>query len=366
MIQNKVKFSPDIKPDFFNELREKVKHYFETNNISKYGNTNMLLKSIFMLSLYFTPYILMLTGLITSLPAIFLCWILMGIGMAGVGMGLMHDANHGTFSKNRKINNFLGKSIYLLGGYPPNWKFQHNTLHHAYTNIQGHDDDVSSVSLLRFTPHRPLYKIHKYQNWYAWFFYGLMTLSWSTAKDFMQLIRYKKSGKAFTGNNSYSGMFVNMILGKIVYYAVFLILPLMILSIPWYLVVLAFICMHFTTGVILGIVFQTAHIVTDAEFPLPDENGNIDNNWAIHQLSTTSDYSPKSRIFSWLIGGLNFQVEHHLFPNVSHIHYRKISKYVKETAQKYGLPYHVQGSFIAAILNHARMLKMLGRNATSV
>jgi linoleoyl-CoA desaturase len=363
MIKNKIKFSAQIKPDFINELREKVKNYFETNQISKYGNTEMILKSIFMVSLYFIPYILMISGIFSSPALVLVCWIIMGIGMAGVGMGVMHDANHGTYSKNKKINSIVGKSIYLIGGYPPNWKFQHNTLHHAYTNIDGHDEDISSISLLRLSPHKPLFKVHKIQNWYAWFFYGLMTLFWATGKDFMQLLRYKEAGTAFTGNKSYLTMLFHMILGKIVYYAIFLFVPLITVNIAWYWIVAGFLVMHFTTGVILGTVFQTAHVVTNSNYPLPDENGKIENNWAIHQLSTTTNFSPKSRILSWLLGGLNYQVEHHLFPNISHVHYRKISKFVKETAQKYGLPYHVQQSFFSAIGNHARMLKILGNNA---
>jgi linoleoyl-CoA desaturase len=304
----------------------------------------------------------MIFGVFTSLPAVFICWIIMGVGMAGVGMGMMHDANHGTYSKHKIINSFIGRSLYFLGGYPPTWKFQHNTLHHAFTNIDGHDDDISSLSLLRLSPHRPLLKIHKYQNWYAWFFYGLMTLSWATAKDFMQMHRYKKAGTAFTGKKSLSTMYAKIVIGKIVYYSVFLVIPLIVLPISWYWVLIAFLAMHFTCGVILGIVFQTAHVVTDTAFPIPDENGNMENNWAIHQLTTTADFAPKSRILSWFIGGLNYQVEHHLFPNVSHVHYRKLSKYVKETAQKFGLPYHVNRTFLSAVWNHARMLKILGSN----
>lgn len=360
MNTGKIKFSAHVNPNFINELREKVKDYFITNKISKFGNANMVWKSIFMISLYLAPYILMVSGVVSSLPLIFLCWFIMGFGMAGVGMAIMHDANHGTYSKNQTINSLLGKSLYLLGGFPANWKYQHNTLHHSYTNIAGHDEDIGSVSMLRLSPHRPLYKVHKYQILYAWFFYGLMTLSWATAKDFFQINRYKKSGTAFTGKKSYNVMFINMILGKIFYYCVFLVVPLITINIPWYSIVLAFIAMHFTTGFILGIVFQTAHVLTNTSFPLPDEHGKLDNNWAIHQLSTTSDYSPKSRVFSWLIGGLNYQVEHHLFPNVSHVHYRKISVFVKETALKYGLPYNVQGSFFLALGSHARMLKILG------
>ncbi len=236
-----------------------------------------------------------------------------------------------------------------MGGFPANWKYQHNTLHHSYTNIAGHDEDIGSVSLLRLLPPRPLYKVHKYQILYAWFFYGLMTLSWATAKDFLQINRYKKSGTAFTGKKLYIVMFINMIFGKILYYGVFFVVPLIVINISWYWIVLVYIAMHFTTGFILGIVFQTAHVVTNTSFPLPDEHGKLDNNWAIHQLSTTSDYSPKSRAFSWLIGGLNYQVEHHLFPNISHVHYRKISVFVKETAEKYSLEYNVKQSCFFSI-----------------
>jgi len=361
MTKNKVKFSVQVKSDFINELREKVRIHFETNHISKYGNFRIISKSIFMISLYLIPYALMLAGVITSLSGIFACWIIMGFGMAGVGMGVMHDANHGTYSKYRNINSFMAKSLYFLGGFPPNWKYQHNTLHHAFTNIVGHDDDISSVKLLRLSPHSPLFKIHRFQIWYAWVFYGLMTLSWATAKDFRQMQRYKKAGTAFTGKKSISEMYIKMLLGKIVYYVVFLITPLIFIPISWYWILLAFVAMHFTCGVILGIVFQTAHVVTKTAFPLPDENGNIENNWAIHQLATTADFAPKSSLLSWLIGGLNYQVEHHLFPNISHVHYKQISKIVKESAQKFGLPYHVHPTFLSAIWSHARMLKFLGR-----
>ncbi|MFN8258120.1 MAG: acyl-CoA desaturase [Bacteroidales bacterium] len=360
MAQSKIKFAAQNNPGFINELREKVKDYFETHQISKFGNTDIILKSVFMISLYLVPYFLMISGLVNSIPGIYLCWIMMGFGMAGVGMGLMHDANHGTFSKSKMINSLISKSLYILGGYPPNWRYQHNTLHHSYTNIEGYDEDISSISLLRLSPHQPKFKIHKYQVWYAWIFYGLMTLSWATTKDFMQIHRYRKAGNAFVGSKSFTRMYFEMVFGKLLYYIIFLVIPLLVLSISWYWVLLAFLVMHFICGLILGIIFQTAHVVTETDFPLPDENGNIENNWAIHQLSTTSDYSPKSRVFSWLIGGLNFQVEHHLFPNISHVHYRKLSTFVKETARKYGLTYKVQQTFFIALMNHARMLKLLG------
>lgn len=148
---------------------------------------------------------------------------------------------------------------------------------------------------------------------------------------------------------------------KLLYYIVFLVIPLIVLPLAWYQIVLLFISMHFLCGLVLGVIFQTAHVMPSSEYPLPDENGNMDNNWAIHQLLTTSNYSPKNRVFSWLIGGLNYQVEHHLFPYISHVHYKNISSLVKEATHKYNLPYHVQETFFLAVTNHFKMLKMLGR-----
>jgi len=356
-----VVFSSTDKPEFITELKSKVNDYFEKNKLSKYGNASIVLKSILMILIYFAPYVLMLTGVISSFFGILACWLIMGFGMAGLGMVLMHDASHGTFSKNRKRNNYLSKSLYLLGGFPPNWKQQHNVMHHGFTNIDGHDEDIAPIGLLRFSPHKPLQKIHRFQRWYAWFFYGLMTLSWVTAKDFKQLARYKKANIKLSSQKKYSGLMVELLMAKLLYYIIFLVAPLILLSIAWYWIILFFLAMHFVGGFILSIIFQSAHVMPTSVYPLPDESGNIENSWAIHQLFTTSDFAPKSRIFSWMIGGLNYQVEHHLFPNISHVHYKNIASLVKTTAQKYNLPYHVQPTFMVAFHNHFKMLKLLGQ-----
>ncbi len=361
MTKNKIKFSSQDNPDFSIDLKEKVKDYFEENNISKYGNISIVMKSIFMISLYFIPYVLMLSGVIYSIPGIFVCWVIMGIGMAGVGMVLMHDANHRTFSKKPGINTLLSKSLFLLGGFPPTWQYQHNTLHHGFTNIDGHDEDIDPMFLLRFSPHKPLRKIHKFQHWYAWFLYGLLTINWITIKEFKQLIIYKKRNVSLSNTKKYNQLFVDLILSKILYYIIFLVIPLVVLPIAWYWIVIFFLAMHFVSGLIFSTIFQTAHVMPTSAYPLPDENGNIETDWAIHQLSTTSDYSPKSKIFSWLIGGLNYQVEHHLFPNISHVHYKNLSCLVQTTAQKHNLPYNVQSNFFLAVRSHIKMLKILGR-----
>ncbi|MFA5420080.1 MAG: fatty acid desaturase, partial [Bacteroidales bacterium] len=182
MTTNNIKFPNKKNPYFINELREKVKAYFSSNQISTYGGMQMILKSVFMLSVYFIPYILLFTGIISTVPGLLICWLVMGLGMSGVGLTIMHDSNHKTFSSNKKVNTFFAKSMYLLGGFPLVWQYQHNTLHHGFTNIDGHDEDIDPGKILRFSPHKPRFNFQKYQYIYFPIFYALSTLSWVTRK----------------------------------------------------------------------------------------------------------------------------------------------------------------------------------------
>jgi linoleoyl-CoA desaturase len=348
------------KIDFLTGLRTSVNEYFEKNKIEPYGNKRIIIKSVFMGILYFAPLILMVAGVFTSAWAVLLSWTLMGFGKSGVGMATMHDANHGSFSKQARVNRFFGNSLYLLGGFPPNWRYQHNTLHHGYTNVEGHDEDIAPPEILRLSPHRPLKKIHRFQHLYAWVLYSLMTISWIILKDFRRLHKYMTTGVKLSGKRTYRSLMTELVVSKIVYYIVFLVVPLLTIPVAWYWIITGFLLMHFTAGLILASIFQTAHVVPTSEYPLPDETGEINTNWAAHQLYTTCNFAPKSRIFSWMIGGLNYQVEHHLFPNISHIHYREISAIVQKKAEEFGLPYHVNRTFLGALWQHSRMLKLLG------
>jgi len=365
MDNSSVSFS-SAKTEFIRELRTQVDEYFKNANKSPNGDIRVLLQSAFMMALYAGPYFLMVFGIIQAPFLILISWVIMGFGMAGLGMVLMHDANHGSLSGKHTINRLMGKSLYLLGGFPPTWRQQHNTLHHGYTNIDGFDEDISPIGILRLNPHNKLRKIHRFQHIYAWLLYGLMTLSWVTMKDFKQLKNYSRKNFHLSSHKNINSLMADLILSKILYHLVFLVIPIIVLPIPWYLTVLFFIIMHFVSGVTLGTIFQAAHVVPTSDFPLPDDEGNIENNWAVHQVKTTSDFAPKNKVLSWLIGGLNFQVEHHLFPNISHVHYKRISSIVRNIAEKYSLNYHVQPDFISAIGAHYKMLKHLGKNASAL
>jgi linoleoyl-CoA desaturase len=359
-----IAFSNENKPEFIRELRNRVKSYFEQEHKSKFGNFSMVFKSVFMVMLYLIPYFLMITGIVTHIWPIMLMWIIMGIGMAGVGLSIMHDANHGSYSKNPQVNKILGYLLNFIGGNKANWKIQHNFLHHSFTNIDGFDEDIDAGIILRFSPHAKRYRIHRFQFLYAWILYGIMTLSWVVAKDFHQLFRYRKSGLWKNQNKSFAYLFLELNISKVIYFLYAFVIPMIVLPVPWWTIIIGFVAMHFVTGFIFGIVFQTAHVTPNSDYPLPDNEGNIENNWAIHQLYTTSDYSPKSRVLSWFIGGLNYQIEHHLFPNICHVHYKKLSEIVKRTTSEYNLPYNVNSNFLLAIYNHAKMLWLLGKYDT--
>jgi linoleoyl-CoA desaturase len=355
-----IKFSRSNQAEFIHDLRKRVKDYFETNEISTYGNAKMVVKTIVMFLLYFGPYALMLSGVITNVWIVLLMWAIMGIGMSGIGLSVMHDANHGAYSKNKHVNKYMGYVMNIIGASAFNWKVQHNVLHHSFTNIDGMDEDIDPGKLMRLSPHAPLLKVHKLQHIYGWVLYGLMTFLWLTTKDFKQLYRYKQLGLLKAQKRTYTGVLIETIVSKIVYYTYALVLPLVLIPAPVWVILLGFFIMHFITGLSLGLIFQPAHVMPTADYPMPDDTGNLETNWAVHQLFTTTNFAPKSKLFSWYVGGLNFQIEHHLFPNICHVHYKKISKIVKATTKEYGLPYNSEKRFVDAIASHARMLKSLG------
>ena len=187
-----LKFNHLQKADFVQTLRKRVKDHFKASNKSIYANTSMKLKTAFMLSLYFLPLGFLLSGLITSTYSTFALYTIMGFGMAGIGLCIMHDANHGSYSKNKTVNKVLGFTANFIGAYHINWIIQHNVLHHSYTNIHGHDEDIDKKGIIRFSPDQEHKWFFKYQAYYAPLLYGMMTIYWLLAKDIDQLLKYNK------------------------------------------------------------------------------------------------------------------------------------------------------------------------------
>jgi linoleoyl-CoA desaturase len=355
-----LKFNKKDQPDFFKVLNNRVNLYFKEKGISKKANLEMVIKTIFMLSLYFVPLCFLLFGVITSFWTMMLMWSIMGLGMAGIGLSVMHDANHGSYSKNEFVNKMVGFVINFMGAFHATWKIQHNVLHHSFTNIHGFDEDNDN-EVMRFSPKRGMKWIFKYQAYYAPFLYCLMSLNRFLVKDFQQLFSFHKKGLLEGEGLSFTSALLQILFHKIWYVVLTIVLPTLILPFSFGQIILGFLVMHFICGLILALIFQSAHILEETDFFVPGENGRMENNWAIHQLRTTANFANTSSVFSWLVGGLNFQIEHHLFPNICHVHYKDISKIVKRTAQEFDLPYHQHTTFWGALRSHFLYLNQLGK-----
>jgi linoleoyl-CoA desaturase len=350
--------------EFTSTLNKRVNEYFKTNNIDRHGNSEMIVKTVIMFALYLIPYVLIVSSVVTGALGLSLLIVVMGLGLAGIGLSVMHDANHGAYSGKKWVNSVIGYSLNFIGASAFNWKVQHNVLHHSFTNVHEEDEDISPRGALRMTPHSEWKRVHKYQFIYAWFLYGLMTLVWLFFKDFTRLYKYQRSGMVKSQKANAAKEWAILIFTKLCYIGYCFVIPLVLTSLLWWQVALGVVVMHYIAGFLLAIIFQPAHVIEGTAFPLPDEHRNLENNWTVHQLLTTTNFGNNSKWFSWYVGGLNFQIEHHLFPNICHVHYRKISSIVQKTAQEFGLPYKTSRTFVAALAGHARLLKQLGKKPT--
>jgi len=352
---------PSTNPDFFTTLNKRVNEYFKSNGISRHANKEMVVKTVFMLCLYFVPYALIVSGWFLNPWAILGLCVILGLGKAGIGLSIMHDANHGSYSSKGWVNDTVGYCLNLIGGNAFNWKVQHNVLHHTYTNVHDADEDISPRGVLRMCPNSEWKPVHRFQYIYAWPLYGMLTFVWILFKDYNRMIRYNKDGLVKKMKTNIYKEWVILIFSKLVYLTYIMVIPALVLPFAWYWIFLGFFVMHFVSGFILAVIFQPAHVVDGTEYPDPDVNGKLENNWAIHQLRTTTNFAQRSKIFSWYVGGLNLQVEHHLFPNICHVHYKKISAIVKSTAEEFNLPYKSYDTFTQAIAGHTKLLRALGK-----
>jgi linoleoyl-CoA desaturase len=357
----KLKFINTNNSTFFAATRQRVEDYFKQNGISKHANRAMWMKTIFFLSGFFLLY-----GLIIS--NLFAPWIMLVLAMmlgafaAFIGFNISHDAIHGSFSASKTVNNILSYTFYLLGANPYVWSISHNIVHHTYTNIAGHDEDIEvAPGLIRLDKEENVNKVQRFQHFYAFLLYGLASLSWVLRKDYIKFFQ-KKIGQHETSGHPPIEYF-NLFFYKLAYYFMFLVLPMLVLSLSWWQVIIGFVVMHLVEGLVIGLVFQLAHVVEATDFPLPNEEGNVEEAWAVHQMQTTANFSGKSALANFLCGGLNLQIEHHLFPKICHIHYKELSRIVRQTAIECNVPYLENTTFFTALQSHYRLLRLMGKHA---
>lgn len=354
----KVKFNGRNQSGFYADVKKEVEEYFKVNNISKNANGEMIFKTIFFLGSLVGVYLLIILGNFSMTTNLLLA-IVLGMIQAFIGFNVSHDAIHGSYSSNSKVNKILGYTFNLIGANAYVWSITHNQVHHTFTNIPGHDEDLDvAPGMLRLSKNEEKKPIMKYQHLYAFFLYGLASLSWVFRKDYKKFFQ-KKIGQ--TDNSKHPKIeYFNLFFFKTLYYVLFIVVPLIVLDITWWQFIIGFVAMHLAEGAVLGLVFQLAHTVEGVSFPEPNEEGRLEESWAVHQMQTTANFSRKSAIAKFFCGGLNFQIEHHLFPNICHVHYPELSKIVEKNAKAYNVPYHENETFIGALKSHYRTLKHFG------
>lgn len=363
-MQTTLKFTNTNRSLFFSTTRKRVDAYFKDNNLSPNANGAMWGKVVFFMTGYAVLYGLILSnqfGLWTMLGMA----MLLGMFAAFIGFNVSHDAMHGSLSRRSWVNELFSNSFYLLGASPYVWKITHNVVHHTYTNIPGHDEDIEvAPGLIRLDQDEALRPWQRYQQWYAFPLYGLASLSWVLRKDYVKIFKNKIGQTQNSGHPMKE--YVTLFVTKLAYYGLFLVLPYLVLDITVWQLILGFVIMHFVEGLVLGLVFQLAHVVEGTDFPVPTEQNTIEEAWAIHQVRTTANFSPRSWLASFFCGGLNRQIEHHLFPKVCHIHYPAIAAIVEQTAHEFDLPYLENPTFATALKSHYKILKIMGRTKPAV
>jgi linoleoyl-CoA desaturase len=280
----------------------------------------------------------------------------MGLAMAGVGFSVMHDANHDSYAAGRRMNRTIGLSLDLLGASSLIWRQKHNVLHHTYTNVQGMDADLDAGPLLRFAPWQPRRPWHRFQHLYAPVLFALFPIRWFFWDDFRDLATGTVGDQPLPKLNTRDVL--GVLAGKVVFFTWAFVLPLVLHPTWWLLPIYAI--AFLVLGNALAWVFQLAHCLEDAEFQKVNPGEVMPASWAEHQVATTVDFAPQSRLLSWYLGGLNFQVEHHLFPRICHVHYPALSAIVAQTCRDHGLRYRCQPTVGSALCANLRWMRKLG------
>jgi linoleoyl-CoA desaturase len=346
-------------PFFFISLRKAVDAYFENNGIKRTGNRTLYNKAILVISFSLALYLFLLLGNYTWWTGVLLS-VLLGFALISTAFNVMHDACHKSFSSRKWVNNLMGLTMNALGGNAFLWKIKHNVIHHTYTNIDGVDDDLANGSLLRLCVSQKWRPLHRFQHLYMFFLYAVSTIAWMLVFDFAKYFSRRINTTAIN-RIDVKEHFIFWA-SKALYVFFYGLLP--IYFVGWQAWLTGFLIVHVTMGLVMSVIFQLAHVVEKTSmYSAEGALGVPVTAWAEHEIRTTTDFAQNSKLVSWLIGGLNFQVEHHLFPTVSHVHYPAISKIVEEHCQKFSLPYHNYRSMWQAIVSHIRLMKHLGQRS---
>ena len=342
---------------FFSSLKTSVDQYFSENKIRKTGNWKLHLKTIILIPLSIALYTFLLLGNYSTVAGLLLS-VVLGLSLVSIAFNVMHDACHGSYSTKKWINEILGLTMNALGSNAYIWKIKHNVIHHTYTNVDGIDDDIAKSPVLRHCPSQKWSPAHRFQHLYMFLLYGLSTILWVFLTD---MVKYFSKKIVVTDMKMSRKEHVIFWSSKVLYLFFYIALPVLMLG--WQSWLIGYLIVNITMGFTLSLVFQLAHVVEKTEFEVAGEKPRvIEAEWAIHEMKTTANFAPGNKLVSWFVGGLNYQIEHHLFPRVSHVHYPAISKIVQQHCEQHNVPYHSYQTMSSAVWSHIKTMKSLGRN----
>jgi linoleoyl-CoA desaturase len=351
----KLKFPPD--EGFHRELKRRVDSELESLGVTGQDSPRMYLKTVVLLSWLWGTYALLVFGATEVWQGLLLSASL-ALAVSGIGFSVMHDANHGAYSKHAWVNRVLGCTLDMLGGSSYVWQWKHNVFHHTYPNVAGADDDLDVMPFARLAPEQPRRFLHRWQHFYLWPLYGMLAPKWHFVDDYKSVARGRISSHRFPRPTGWR--LVEVIAGKLVFYSWALVVPMFFHR--WWVVLAFYFFASVISGVVMAVVFQLAHCVEEAAFPAT-KHGELSAAWAVHQVETSVDFARDNPVLTWYLGGLNFQIEHHLFPKICHVYYRRIARIVEEVSAQFGVRYVAHGGIGPAIASHWRWLRHMGRAA---
>jgi linoleoyl-CoA desaturase len=346
-----------VSRDFSRTLAQRVDAYFHDRGISRHANPEMIAKTLLGFALWTASWAWLMTGRFSAVQVVGV-YVIHGLAQLYMAFNIAHDANHGAYWKSKRVNRVLGCVFDVVGASSYMWRLLHNHSHHSFVNIRGADTTLISGAVFRFSPHDRRRPYHRYQHLYAPLVYCLATLDWVLTKDFRWLANTSFGNRKIVKHPLHE--LAILFAGKAVYGTYVLILPLLFLDAPWYAIIAGFVVMHLLLGFLISLIFQPNHFNENAAYPEADAEGHISNDYIQHIFDTTSDYARGNRFATWILGGLNLHVIHHMFPGICHVHYPALTQIVKTTAEEYGLRYRENRTISGAFLAHLRWLKVLG------
>jgi len=347
--------------EFDREIRERVDRYFDNTGLRRRDCPRMYVKTALVICWFAASYTLLVFSAGPWWLAILLA-LSLGLSVAGIGFNIQHDGGHHGYSDLRWVNKIMAMTLDLMGGSSYIWARKHNSIHHTFSNITGQDDDIDMGVLGRLSPHQRRLRFHRLQHFYLWFLYGFLPVKWHVFDDFRNVISGRIGEHRIARPKGWD--LATLIGGKVIFFTLALVIPMLLH--PVWIVLVFYFAITYVQGVILSVVFQLAHCVEEATFPMPREGtGRMESTFATHQIETTVDFARGNRLLSWLLGGLNFQIEHHLFPQVCHVHYAALAPIVEKACAEFGLRYMANKTFRAGLASHFRWLRRMGSAAES-